>query len=143
MFIFMFIMLTVGQLAVEQMIVRSLVEVQSKIPYLRGCTSFRKIHARYVVINLAFSLLVSLMLASMFPAAGLIVLTSGLVSTMLSRPVGLVIDGWYMAKMAIARWWTSVVRFCRTVSNVVYSVFHPWKAYKRRRVMRRLEVHPT
>ena len=84
-FVFMFMALTIGQLCVEQQMVKAVCEVQAKIPVLRNRTSFSEFHMNFVVVNLGFSLMLSLVLATMFPAAGMIVLTSGLVSTMLSR----------------------------------------------------------
>lgn len=103
MFIFMFIMLTIGQLVVEQQFVQAICDIQAKTPIWRKRKSFGDFHANFVVVNLGFSIGLSVLLATIFPAAGLVVLTSGLVSTMLSRPTARLRHGYRQTKIKAKR----------------------------------------
>lgn len=86
MFMFMFIVLTIGQLLMEQMFVEAVCDIQRKTPIWKKRTSFANYHRNYVVVNLGFSIGLSFLLATIFPAAGMLILASGVASTVLSRP---------------------------------------------------------
>lgn len=132
----MFIALTIGQLFVEQLVVQSICEIQAKTPGLKNRTPFYKLHAKFTFINLGFSLLLSLALATMFPAAGMIVLASGLVSTMLSMPfafcmeTGRKIKVWFETDVKpffaeMRRIATQIAGVIRTIVKVCKTIRHP------------------
>jgi len=79
--IFMFITLVLGSMLLE-----------FKLAYHLHITHFTQ---KYALLNIGMSLGLSIMLAAIFPAAGLIVLSAGLVSTALSMQM---YDGYYAYK---------------------------------------------
>lgn len=73
MMIFMFIALLVGQMGIEYKIAHAL--------------GLKELSMKFVGLNLVFSLGISLAMAHLFPAAGMLILASGICSTFLSRPM--------------------------------------------------------
>ncbi len=80
MFLTILVLLTVGQLYFEYKIVKAL-----------GMTEITK---RFVLLNLGFSILISIGAMTLFPAAGMIVAASGILSTVLSQPMYGVVSSW-------------------------------------------------
>jgi hypothetical protein len=80
MFLIILFLLTVGQLYFEFKIVRAL-----------GLTELTR---RFVFLNLGFSILISIGAMTLFPAAGMIVAASGILSTVLSQPMYGIVDSW-------------------------------------------------
>jgi hypothetical protein len=80
MFLTILVLLTVGQLYFEFKIVKAL-----------GLTELTR---RFVFLNLGFSILISIGAMTLFPAAGMIVAASGILSTVLSQPMYGVVSSW-------------------------------------------------
>jgi hypothetical protein len=84
MFLIILFLLTTGQLYFEYKIVKAL-----------GMTEITK---RFVLLNLGFSILISIGAMTLFPAAGMIVAASGILSTVLSQPMYGVVAEWEKQK---------------------------------------------
>jgi hypothetical protein len=80
MFLTILVLLTIGQLYFEFKIVRAL-----------GLTELTR---RFVLLNLGFSILISIGAMTLFPAAGMIVAASGILSTVLSQPMYGIVASW-------------------------------------------------
>jgi len=80
MFLTILVLLTIGQLYFEFKIVKAL-----------GLTEISK---RFVLVNLGISILISIGSMMLFPAAGMIVAASGILSTVLSQPMYGVVSSW-------------------------------------------------
>jgi len=80
MFLTILFLLTIGQLYFEFKIVKAL-----------GLTEISK---RFVLVNLGISILISIGSLMLFPAAGMIVAASGILSTVLSQPMYGVVSAW-------------------------------------------------
>lgn len=73
MFLTILILLTVGQLYFEFKIVRAL--------------GLEQLSKRFALVNLAISIIISIGAMTMFPAAGMVVASAGILSTVLSQPM--------------------------------------------------------
>lgn len=80
MFLTILVLLTIGQLYFEFKIVKAL-----------GLTEISK---RFVLVNLGISILISIGSMMLFPAAGMIVASAGILSTVLSQPMYGVVSSW-------------------------------------------------
>jgi hypothetical protein len=80
MFLTILVLLTVGQLYFEFKIVKAL--------------GLEEISRRFVLANLGISILISIGAMMLFPAAGMVVASAGILSTVLSQPMYGVVDSW-------------------------------------------------
>jgi len=80
MFLTILVLLTIGQLYFEFKIVKAL-----------GLTEISK---RFVLVNLGISILISIGAMMLFPAAGMVVASAGILSTVLSQPMYGIVDSW-------------------------------------------------
>jgi hypothetical protein len=80
MFLTILVLLTVGQLYFEFKIVKAL--------------GLEKISRRFVLANLGISILISIGAMMLFPAAGMVVASAGILSTVLSQPMYGIVDSW-------------------------------------------------
>jgi hypothetical protein len=80
MFLTILVLLTVGQLYFEFKIVKAL--------------GLEEISKRFVLANLGMSILISIGAMMLFPAAGMVVASAGILSTVLSQPMYGVVDSW-------------------------------------------------
>jgi hypothetical protein len=80
MFLTILVLLTVGQLYFEFKIVKAL--------------GLEEISRRFVLANLGISILISIGAMMLFPAAGMVVASAGILSTVLSQPMYGIVDSW-------------------------------------------------
>jgi hypothetical protein len=80
MFLTILVLLTVGQLYFEFKIVKAL--------------GLEEISKRFVLANLGISILISIGAMMLFPAAGMVVASAGILSTVLSQPMYGIVDSW-------------------------------------------------
>jgi len=80
MFLIILVLLTIGQLYFEFKIVKAL--------------GLEEISRRFVLVNLGISILISIGAMMLFPAAGMVVASAGILSTVLSQPMYGVVDSW-------------------------------------------------
>ena len=80
MFLIILVLLTTGQLYFEFKIVKAL--------------GLKEITKRFVLVNLGMSILISIGAMALFPAAGMVVASAGILSTVLSQPMYGVVDSW-------------------------------------------------
>ena len=80
MFLTILVLLTVGQLYFEFKIVKAL--------------GLEEISRRFVLANLGISILISIGAMMIFPAAGMVVASAGILSTVLSQPMYGIVDSW-------------------------------------------------
>lgn len=80
MFLIILVLLTVGQLYFEFKIVKAL--------------GLEEISRRFVLANLGISILISIGAMMLFPAAGMVVASAGILSTVLSQPMYGIVDSW-------------------------------------------------
>lgn len=80
MFLTILILLTIGQLYFEFKIVKAL--------------GLEEISKRFVLANLGISILISIGSMMLFPAAGMVVASAGILSTVLSQPMYGVVSSW-------------------------------------------------
>ena len=80
MFLTILVLLTVGQLYFEFKIVKAL--------------GLESISRRFVLANLGISIMISIGAMMLFPAAGMVVASAGILSTVLSQPMYGVVDSW-------------------------------------------------
>lgn len=73
MFLIIIVVLTIGQMYFEFKIVRAL--------------HLEEMNKKFVLLNLGFSICISLMFGWLFPAAGMTIAAAGLLSTILSQPM--------------------------------------------------------
>lgn len=141
MFIFMFLALVVGSLYVEDNIVQAISSNLGGIRFTKDRLTFAEWHATSNAPNLIFSLGLSLILSLMFPAAGLVVLTAGLVSTALSKPwarmraSGRNATTWYRDhKSEIRQAWNRnkapLVDLVHAVMAFIRLITWPWRKYE-------------
>lgn len=109
MFLTILVLLTIGQLYFEFKIVKAL-----------GLTEISK---RFVLVNLGISILISIGAMSLFPAAGMVVASAGILSTVLSQPMYGVVDSWERngkpkAKAAKASYETHKEQIHQTMSDL-------------------------
>lgn len=140
--VFLFIALTIGSLFVEQKMVAA---INDNIPrgwnhFTKKRLTFQEWHAESHAPNLIISLLLSLILATMFPAAGLIVLVSGVCSTFLSRPfaeclrAGRAGKGWFESnKDDIKASWDRnkepLVDLAKAIMALIRTITWPYRKY--------------
>ena len=109
MFLTILVLLTVGQLYFEFKIVKAL-----------GLTEISK---RFVLVNLGISILISIGAMMLFPAAGMVVASAGILSTVLSQPMYGIVDSWERngkpkAKSAKASYETHKEQIHQTMSDL-------------------------
>ena len=80
MFLTILVLLTIGQLYFEFKIVKAL--------------GLEEISRRFVLANLGISILISIGAMMIFPAAGMVVASAGILSTVLSQPMYGIVDSW-------------------------------------------------
>lgn len=80
MFMTIIIVLAVGQMYLEFQIARAF--------------HMEDISRRFILVNLAFSIFISLLFGWLFPAAGMTIAAAGLLSTILSQPMYRFVEGW-------------------------------------------------
>ena len=80
MFLTILFLLTMGQLYFEFKIVKAL--------------GLEEISKRFVLVNLGISILISIGSMMLFPAAGMVVASAGILSTVLSQPMYGVVSSW-------------------------------------------------
>lgn len=80
MFLTILVLLTIGQLYFEFKIVKAL--------------GLKEITRRFVLVNLAISILISIGAMTLFPAAGMVVASAGILSTVLSQPMYGIVASW-------------------------------------------------
>ncbi len=80
MFLTILVLLTIGQLYFEFKIVKAL--------------GLEDISKRFVLANLGISILISIGSMMLFPAAGMVVASAGILSTVLSQPMYGVVSSW-------------------------------------------------
>lgn len=73
MFLIIIVVLTIGQMYFEFKIVRAL--------------HMEEFNRKFVLLNLGFSIIISLLFGWLFPAAGMTIAAAGLLSTILSQPM--------------------------------------------------------
>ncbi len=79
MFLWIIAVLVVGQMYLEYQVVKAL--------------HLEELNKRFLLGNLAFSIAMSIGFGMLFPAAGMTIAAAGLLSTILSQPMYLIIDG--------------------------------------------------
>ena len=156
--VFLFVALTIGSLFVEQKMVAAINDwlnehgpKMKKLPiigrwsawdnsFTKAGLSFQNWHAESHAPNLIISLVLSVVLAMLFPAAGLIVLCAGVFSTFLSRPFAEILRfcrgiqawfarnkddikaGWERNKEPLADLFKAIMALIRTIT-------WPWRKY--------------
>ena len=109
MFLTILVLLTIGQLYFEFKIVKAL--------------GLEEISRRFVLANLGISILISIGAMMLFPAAGMVVASAGILSTVLSQPMYGIVDSWERngkpkAKAAKASYETNKEQIHQTMSDL-------------------------